>query len=41
MTLYVLWFNFILGSTCFELLSILSAIVPEHGNGCKTKENKK
>lgn len=41
MTLYMLWFNFILGSTCFELLSILSAIFPEHGSGCKTKENRK
>lgn len=37
----MLWFNFILGSTCFELLSILSAVVPEHGNGYKTNKNRK
>ena len=37
---YMLWFKFILGFMCFELVSILFAIVPDIGNEYRTKENK-
>ena len=37
----MLWFKFILGFTFFEPVSILFPIVPDYGNGYKTKENKK
>ena len=37
---YMLWFKFIFGLKFFELVSILFAIVPDHGNEYTTKENK-
>ena len=36
----MLWFKFILGLMFFQLVSILLAIVPDHGNEYMTKENK-
>ena len=38
--MYMLWFRFILGFMCFELVSILFANVPDYGNEYMTKENK-
>ena len=36
--LYMLWFKFILGLMCFELVPILFAIVLDYGNEYMTKE---
>ena len=38
--MYMLWFRFILGFMCFELVSIWFANVPDYGNEYMTKENK-
>jgi len=38
--MFMVWFKFILGLKIFELVSILSAIVPDYGNEYMTKENK-
>jgi len=35
----MLWFKFILGLKCFELVSILFAIIPDCGNEYTTKVN--
>ena len=39
-SMYMLWFKFILDLKFFELVSILFAIVPDYGNEYMAKENK-